>query len=573
MKIYRILLALFFTIISFNALGYELNISTDKNVLISGEPLYLTISYDGNSDHNPDLEALKNDFQIVSNSVSRSINIVNGNVSQLKQWRIGLIPLKEGKIKIHPIKLDNLISNHLDIEVKETTDTAYIDDSKHNSNAPFLQIKQTSDTNNPYIQQQVTFLVTLYDSIGIRIKNININKESQSDWLVVPLLETPILDKDVINGKHVNVIHYAFAGFPQRSGKIKDPRFIIDGYYLKNNELTLPSFNDEFDLFGFNNVFNQQVPVKMQTNEAFSNVKPIPSDYKGDHWLPVSNLTLNSELKNINNLQQGDAFNQTLTIVASGLHETIFPQIKFTPIDNVKIYPEKPMLSSKVSKGLIETTATINSVYIPNKNGEIIIPSIEIDWFNINTNKMEKSITPEKIIIVNSNPNIMPQPKKHEEISKINSTAIDLSNKDAEKNLTNTNLKNITNFDRYIYYAIAILALILTILFYRKIKYKNKYKNNVIKAIKRHDYKKAREELIVWAKFKFNNSSIKNITDVSKSVNDEDFSKQLSILNKIIYSDTKELFNNTNFIDLFKKIDKIKYSKRINSNPIPQLYN
>jgi hypothetical protein len=55
-------------------------------------------------------------------------------------------------------------------------------------------------------------------------------------------------------------------------------------------------------------------------------------------------------------------------------------------------------------------------------------------------------------------------------------------------------------------------------------------------------------------------------------VNNEEFSKQLSILNKVIYSETNEILNNTKFIEIFKNIDKIKYRKRINKNPIPQLY-
>ena len=238
MKICKFILTLVFVLFSFGAHCDQLNLSVDKDVLISGEPFYLTISYDGNSNSNPNLDPLKKDFQIISNSVSRSVNIINGNMSQTKQWRIGLIPLKEGKIKISPLKLDNLTSNYIDIDVKETTDVAYIDDSKHNSNAPFLQVKQISDTKEPYIQQQVTFLVTLYDSIGLRINNITVSKESSNNWSIVPVLETPIVDKDVVNGKKVNVIHYAFAGFPQKSGKIEEPRFIIDGYYLKNNEFS-----------------------------------------------------------------------------------------------------------------------------------------------------------------------------------------------------------------------------------------------------------------------------------------------------------------------------------------------
>lgn len=569
MKIYKILFVLFFTLFSCSAFCEELTISTNKDVLISGEPFYLTISYDGKSNKDPDLESLKNDFQIVSNSTSRAINIINGNVSQLKQWRIGLQPLKEGKIKIRPIKLDNLVSNYLDIEVKETTDTAYIDDSKHNSNAPFLQIKQISDTKSPYIQQQVTFLVTLYDSIGLRINDISINKESAADWLIVPVLDTPILDKDVVNGKRVNVIHYAFAGFPQKSGKIKEPRFVIDGYYLKNNDFSFPSFDDDFDLFGFNNVFNQQIPVKMQTNEAFSDVKPIPSDYKGKYWIPVSGLTIESEFKNIDDLKQGDAFNQIISISATGLQETMLPQLSFATIDGVKSYPEKPQISSKISKGMVISSAVINNVYIPNKTGEIIIPSFELEWFNVNTEQTEKSIIPQKIISVKDNPAIATN--KNEDSVAANTPKVDAQTK-IEKNAkkTETNIKSKNSFNRMYFIFAVVLIIILSVL--NAFKNKNMYRNTVIKYIKKHDYKKAREALIEWAKNKFNDLSIKNITDISRLADNEEFSEQLSFLNKMIYSKTKESFNKVKFIEIFKNIDKLKYSKDEDKNPIPLLY-
>jgi hypothetical protein len=78
--------------------------------------------------------------------------------------------------------------------------------------------------------------------------------------------------------------------------------------------------------------------------------------------------------------------------------------------------------------------------------------------------------------------------------------------------------------------------------------------------------------LIEWAKYKFDDKSIKNINDISKYANDEEFTLQLSFLNKMIYSDTKEFFNYRNFIEIFKKIDKIKYSNKENKKPIPLLY-
>ena len=569
MKICKFILTLVFVLFSFGAHCDQLNLSVDKDVLISGEPFYLTISYDGNSNSNPNLDPLKKDFQIISNSVSRSVNIINGNMSQTKQWRIGLIPLKEGKIKISPLKLDNLTSNYIDIDVKETTDVAYIDDSKHNSNAPFLQVKQISDTKEPYIQQQVTFLVTLYDSIGLRINNITVSKESSNNWSIVPVLETPIVDKDVVNGKKVNVIHYAFAGFPQKSGKIEEPRFIIDGYYLKNNEFSFPVLDDDFDVFGFNNVFNQQVHVKMQTKESFVNVRSIPDDYKGRYWLPLSNLTISSELKNIDNIKQGDAFNQIITITASGMQETMFPQIKFDTIDGVKSYPEKPQLSTRISKGLVETTAVFNNVYIPNKTGEIIIPSVEIDWFNINTQKIEKSSTQPEKIMVEVNPNIISQPIKIEPVIEKESSTEIKENKNEDINTLNVKEKA---YKDYLFYVFYILLFVLFVLIHNKVGSKNLHKKQVIKAIKQHDYRKAREAILEWAMSKFNNNSIKNINDVSKLVNDEEFSRQLSNLNKMIYSETEDAFDYIKFIEIFKNIDKIKYRRDKSKKPIPLLY-
>ena len=49
---------------------------------------------------------------------------------------------------------------------------------------------------------------------------------------------------------------------------------------------------------------------------------------------------------------------------------------------------------------MVISSAVINNVYIPNKTGEIIIPSFELEWFNVNTEKTEKSIIPQKIISV-----------------------------------------------------------------------------------------------------------------------------------------------------------------------------
>lgn len=53
-----------------------------------GDTLNLTIDYNGNSDENPDLSALQQDFQIVSNYAARQINYINGTLTQTKGGRL-----------------------------------------------------------------------------------------------------------------------------------------------------------------------------------------------------------------------------------------------------------------------------------------------------------------------------------------------------------------------------------------------------------------------------------------------------------------------------------------------------
>ena len=53
----------------------------------------------------------------------------------------------------------------------------------------------------------------------------------------------------------------------------------------------------------------------------------------------------------------------------------------------------------------------------------------------------------------------------------------------------------------------------------------------------------------------------------------EDFSEQLSLLNKILSSNSEDYFDGSKFIEILKKVDKIKYKQTEKNNAIlPNLY-
>jgi hypothetical protein len=586
MKVKVYFLSLFFFLMTFYVQAKELNLSVDKKVLVEGDTLTLTLEYDGDSNNQPDLSKLSKDFNIVSTSTSQQFSFVNGAASQIKKWSFGLRPLHKGKINIPAIKLDNLYSNSVDIEVKEMTDVAYVPDSRENTNAPYFEIKQEFDVKHPYVQQQVNFFVHIYDSIGLQNGAPTISADVQKDWIIVPLTDKPIVRQETINHKRMNIETYAFAAFPQKGGTLEVPQVSFEGFYVKDATFDFPNFDDDISFFGvnFHNVFGQQVPVRMKTKAQTIDVRPIPANSLSASWMPLNNLELSAKWDEKSKFKTDEAITRTITLKATGMTESMLPKITFPEADGFKQYPENPTVSEQIINGKIVTTAIFNNVYIPQKSGRLTIPPLKMQWFNVDTQKLQITSIPQEVI------DILPSEK--ELVAKQNVYSKDtepLDNKennplspdthdhsDLAQDLTSlkSSLANLGIAEKAITPLLFLLGILVFIaIISLKQCRKNKLRNEIIRAIKKHDYKRAKENLLIWAQHKFGQMSIQNFNDVSKCVQNTDFSEQLSLLNKILYSNSEDLFDGVKFIEILKKIDKLKCKQAEKNNAVlPNLY-
>lgn len=574
MKIFRFLVTVFFVLYSYNVLGAELGISVDKNRVMEGDVVYLTISYTGDSNKTPDISKLQADFDVVSNSSSSSYSFVNGASSKLKKWTIGLIPKKRGIIKIKPVELDGLISNYQQIEVVELSDTVDIEDNS--SIDGYLKISTTVDEKNPILQQQITLWVNIYDSFGINDGTINISEEDKDNWIISPLMQNPIVSQKIIDGKYFNIISLGYALFPLKSGRLKLPQFVFDGYIVKNNEFNFPTFDDDFFGFNvnFNNVFGTKIPVKAKTKEEYINIKPIPDEMNKKEWIVAKNLKIKSSLLDEAKIKVGDAFSRKIEITAYGLPKTLFPVLSFGDIDGLKQYPEKPEIIEEIIDNEVVTKAIFNITYIPNKSGEINIPKIEIDWYCTETNMMKKSFSNSHNIEVYPDANLVKKQEKQkaEKVVPLN------NNNNIEKNTKNSENINVIEKKEVItnvfFLALIILLLILIMLFMKKSSpdKKRNYKSLVVKAIEQHDLRLAKQYILEWAKEKFDNPNIQNFKTISDIIKDVEFSEQLNSLNKALYSCNDVLFESKKFIEIFLKVDKMKLRKNKNIEILPNLY-
>ena len=554
----------------------ELNLSIDKKVISEGDVLYLTISYDGDSHEKPDFSHILEDFVVTHNSTSRQYSMINGVVTQTKKWTIGLKPLKTGKITIKPVKLDGLTSNYEEVEVKELSNVAYVPDSNENINSPYFQIEQKLENNSLYLNQQGVLWVTIYDSIGLNNGSLNIDEKSKEDWLILPILEKPIINQETINNKKMNVINFAFAVFPQKSGDILLPLFSFEGDYVKNVDFGLANLSNQFGLFGggIQSMFGETVPVRMKTKEKTIKIKPAINNVNIQQWFPVKSVNVSSSVSQTNGFMVGDAFSYEIKVRAVGVTQSLFPLINIKAVEGLKQYQEKPEFVEEVVGKDIVTTATYNVVYIPEKSGELSIPSVDVYWFNVNKDLVEISSLKEQKI------KVKPRDGKYD--NNVTEPIVPLK-KEAEKQEASDNDTVITNnyFDfvlsfaeKYLKEIIGVFAFILLWLLYRKKNKKtaNIYTKQVIKALRARDYKQAKSCLIEWAKIKFKKNDINNFRDIVLYARNYEFEKQLDILNKILYSDSEEALNVKYFIKIFEAIDKQKIKKKGEHDVLPNLY-
>ena len=571
MKICNIFCFLIAFLFSTNLFADTLDISVDKNILSEGDVLYLTIEYNGSSGEKPEFGHVLDDFQLVQNSSSSQYSIINGDVSHVKKWTLGLAPKKKGKITIKPIKLGDLTSNYVEVEVKELSNVAYVPDSKQNFNAPYFEIEQNIDNKTPYLNQQVLMSITILDTIGLNNGTLNVAEEAKKDWIILPLLEQPIKKVENIKGKKTNVVTFLFALFPQKSGKIELPQYFFNGEYIKNVQFGISNFSDAFALFDsdVNSLFGQSVPVKMKTSKKTIKVKPVVEGANLKDWLPLKNMKVTSLVNSDKKISVGETFNYEITLVATGTTQSLLPTEISLEVNGAKKYPEKPVFSEEIIDGNVVSIARYNTVYIPEKAGQIVIPRTTIKWFNLNTNKIEEVVVDEKILKVASNGVVSEESDDNKdssfsEIIPEKKEANDKSKEQDKKIVVKINLK---------YVLLGMLVLIFW-MFYRKNKNKpiNRYKREVIESIKKKNYKQAKISLIEWAKIKYRNKNITNFKDIIDIVRNSEFEKQLDILNKLLYSDGVGILDVNAFIKTFKIINKNKQAKQSDNNILSGLY-
>ncbi|MGH8548511.1 MAG: BatD family protein [Methylococcales bacterium] len=355
-----------------DAAAAVINVNPDRNPVRINESFILTFSASNSPDGEPDFSVLEQDFEILNQSQSSNISLINGEFSKSVKWNLSLMAKKTGRLLVPPVPFGQDQSLPLHLEVLGAASSDAEEDSE-------LLLEVSAAPENPYVQAQVIYTVQFLRRVD----------------LAQAILSEPVLGDAIIqklgddrsfsayrNGHQYAVTERKYAIFPQQSGLVAIPPLELKADVVTSGRL------------GF---FDQRGSRlrRIQSNAVALEVRPVPAEFKGDHWFPAEQVVLVEQWSNNPpKVPVGEPLTRTLKLTATGAPLSLLPEmgkLSFTGSDGnaLKQYPDQPVLDEKKNFSGIVSSREQKVALIPSHPGSFRAEAQEITWWNTRTERLE----------------------------------------------------------------------------------------------------------------------------------------------------------------------------------------
>jgi len=342
--------------------------SLDRSITTWGESVLLRIHVDGSADHDPDLNALKKDFQILSQSQSSNYSLMNGSLSRSTEWSVNLMPKRQGSLNIPAISLGNMHTKPLSVQVVAQQPLG----SKQEQDV-YLEV--TASPLDSYVQAQVLLVVKLFRAVNLAKAQLT---EVDLPNAVIKKVGEDKNYETLRAQRRFIVTERRYAIFPERSGTLHVPALQFTG-----------------QIAGQMRMLNQGRVLRVQSKPLDIEVAPMPSNWpKSETWLPAENISI-EEIPmgdQEEHLKVGEPLTRTIEIRAKGLTAEQLPTLfSHTSYKGFKQYPDKPELRTEIEDGGVIGIRREKVALIPTSAGDLVMPEISVAWWNTKTHTIQKT--------------------------------------------------------------------------------------------------------------------------------------------------------------------------------------
>lgn len=328
-------------------------------------------------DEELDLSSLRKDFEVVQRSSSREIRSIMQAGSGLQTtsfvtWALELVPREVGIFTVPPVRVGNVSSQSHTLTVNELPTGASRD----------IFVEAVVDTQTPWVQSQVLMTLKVFQALEIVDGGLDV---PEAENLVVERLGDDVRTNESRDGRQYTVTTRRFALFPQKSGEL-----ILAPITLS---VSVPA--DSSRVRGF---FSPTRKLTRRTDKIVLNVLPRPNTDSA-WWLPAKAVQLDSQwVGDVSTATVDQPLTRTVVLRASGVTDSQLPEINIPAIEGASLYAEEPERKLGANQQGLVSELTIKWAVIPQRAGELLLPSVSVDWFNTSTGNVETAVLPaEKI--------------------------------------------------------------------------------------------------------------------------------------------------------------------------------
>jgi len=534
------IIALLLCMVSVSSNASALSATVDRSTVSANETLTLQVRYTGQTQGQPDFNALNRDFEIVNQSSGNQYSVINGKVEAFTEWTLVLFPKKEGKLVIPSFKIAGEFSDAIVINV--------IPETKLPAGAKDVVFLETDvSTTEAHVQQQVILTYRFYYSVNVSDLN---RTDLALDNVIMEELPRSNYQR-VINQTPYQIAEFKYALFPQNSGSIEIPETTWTAQISKATSLRN---------FGFNT--GRYELKRMRAEGKIITVTPQPAEYPANAtWLPASSVTIEENwTKDPSKFKVGEPITRTLTLKAKGLMASQLPQINREPTDNrLKFYADQPVFNDEqTQQGFIgerkETVAVVVS-----EGGEIVVPEISIPWWDTGSNTVKYATLPERRFLVASDSSISKNNEVREQAA--NDTPDLAESIEPHVNQVN-NASAINPFWRWLSAILALTTVALGIISYnlnlqlqklRRNQNVRKRQSQTDQALSEvqawktlqntansGDLNRIREDMLCWGQKRWPFTPVHSLSDIRRLINDDTIRQQIQDLDAAMFGQNQE---------------------------------
>lgn len=375
---------------SLNCLAAGITASLDRSQVDEGESVELTLQSQGVMlQSRPDLTPLQKDFEILGSRQVSSLSTGAGGTQQSTRWLISLLPRRTGQLEVPALKVGDSQSQALQLQV-DTSSAA-----TSTTVAPVF-IDASLSQEEVYVQAQTVLTLRIYHSVSL-YDDSSLTPLQMSDARVEPLGE-PKTFEQIINGVRHGVIELRYAIYPQRSGDLLIPAQLFSATMVDTRQ------NQDFMPFGS----RPGKAARVKSPEIPLRVKPRPAEFPADApWLPAAAVSLSEAWSpEPQKAMEGISLTRNVLLKADGLSGSQLPPLEQAEVSGLRRYPEQPQTRNQSDERGLLGSREESVALVPTRSGEILLPAVEVPWWNTRTDSLEYARLPERRLQVALNPQL-----------------------------------------------------------------------------------------------------------------------------------------------------------------------